>query len=96
MASRRKMLRKAFVPDSVDGWLEWADGTRTAAGKISPAEIKKKIADMENFLRKLKDYDPFLRGPIHHSYQGVLDQVEGLQKALDEHEGSSKRAFRRA
>ena len=30
MASRRKMLRKAFVPDSVDGWLEWEDGSRTA------------------------------------------------------------------
>ena len=28
-----KMARKAFVPDSVDGWLEWADGTRTAAHK---------------------------------------------------------------
>ena len=25
-----EMLKKAFVPDSVDGWLEWADGTRTA------------------------------------------------------------------
>lgn len=25
-----QMLKKAFVPDSVDGWLEWADGTRTA------------------------------------------------------------------
>jgi hypothetical protein len=30
MASRRKMLRKAFVPDTVDGWLEWEDGSRTA------------------------------------------------------------------
>jgi hypothetical protein len=35
MASRRKMLRKAFVPDSVDGWLEWEDGTRTAADKMA-------------------------------------------------------------
>ena len=26
-----QMLRKAFVPDSVDAWLEWEDGTRTAA-----------------------------------------------------------------
>ncbi len=26
-----QMLKKAFVPDSVDGWLEWEDGTRTAA-----------------------------------------------------------------
>lgn len=25
-----EMLKKAFVPDSVDGWLEWEDGTRTA------------------------------------------------------------------
>ncbi len=25
-----QMLRKAFVPDSVDGWLEWEDGSRTA------------------------------------------------------------------
>lgn len=25
-----EMLKKAFVPDSVDGWVEWADGTRTA------------------------------------------------------------------
>ena len=91
-----QMLKKAFVPDSVDGWLEWSDGTRTAARSISPAEIKKKIDDMEDFLRKLKDYDPFLRGPLHHSYQGVLDQVKDLQKALDEHEGSSKRASRRA
>ena len=28
-----QMLRKAFVPDSVGGWLEWEDGTRTAAHK---------------------------------------------------------------
>ncbi len=26
-----EMLKKAFVPDSVDGWLEWEDGTRTAS-----------------------------------------------------------------
>jgi len=26
-----EMLKKAFVPDSVDGWLEWEDGSRTAA-----------------------------------------------------------------
>ena len=25
------MLRKAFVPDTVDGWLEWEDGTRIAS-----------------------------------------------------------------
>ena len=25
-----RMLKKAFVPDSVDGWLEWEDGSRTA------------------------------------------------------------------
>lgn len=32
-APASEMLKKAFVPDSVDGWLEWADGTRTAAHK---------------------------------------------------------------
>lgn len=26
-----QLLRKAFVPDSVNGWLEWEDGTRTAS-----------------------------------------------------------------
>ena len=30
-----QMLRKAFVPDTVDGWLEWEDGTRTAADKTA-------------------------------------------------------------
>ena len=33
MTPASEMLKKAFVPDSVDGWLEWADGTRTAAHK---------------------------------------------------------------
>mgnify|MGYP003977255775 FL=1 len=33
--SPHQMLRKAFVPDSVDGWLEWGDGTRTAVSKNS-------------------------------------------------------------
>ncbi len=32
-AGAKDWLKKAFVPDSVDGWLEWADGTRTAAHK---------------------------------------------------------------
>lgn len=39
MASRRKMLRKAFVPDSVDGWLEWEDGSRTAARKTAGRKV---------------------------------------------------------
>jgi len=34
-ASEESMLRKAFVPDTVDGWLEWEDGTRTAVSKNS-------------------------------------------------------------
>jgi len=33
MASEQ-MIRKAFVPDSVNGWLEWEDGSRTAAAPI--------------------------------------------------------------
>lgn len=39
MASRRKMIRKAFVPDSVDAWLEWEDGTRTAASKTASWKV---------------------------------------------------------
>jgi hypothetical protein len=34
MTPTSEMLKKAFVPDSVDGWVEWADGTRTAAAPI--------------------------------------------------------------
>ena len=29
-SSAEEMLKKAFVPDTVDGWLEWEDGSRTA------------------------------------------------------------------
>ena len=29
-SAAEETLKKAFVPDSVDGWLEWADSTRTA------------------------------------------------------------------
>lgn len=36
MTPASEMLKKAFVPDSVDGWLEWADGTRTAADRYPP------------------------------------------------------------
>ena len=28
--ARQEMLKKAFVPDTVDGWLEWDNGRRTA------------------------------------------------------------------
>ena len=30
-SAAEETLKKAFVPDSVDGWLEWAEGSRTAA-----------------------------------------------------------------
>ena len=33
------MLKKAFVPDSVDGWLEWEDGSRTAARKTAGRKV---------------------------------------------------------
>ena len=26
-----EMIKRAFVPDSIGGWIEWEDGTRTAA-----------------------------------------------------------------
>lgn len=39
MASRRKMLRKAFVPDSVDGWLEWEVGSVNAASKKASRKV---------------------------------------------------------
>ena len=88
-----EMLKKAFVPDSVDGWLEWEDGTRTAARKeMSPAEIKKKIDEMEDFLAMMERYDPWLRGPIHHQFQATSKQVRDLKKALAKHEGASKAA----
>ena len=43
-----QMLRKAFVPDSVDGWLEWEDGTRTAASKTAmrQSEIEEELMEM--------------------------------------------------
>lgn len=41
-----EMLKKAFVPDSVGGWLEWADGTRTAAGSGKPALTPKQQEKM--------------------------------------------------
>lgn len=54
------------------------------AGKdMSPAEIKKKIEEMEHFLDMMQNYDPFLRGPIHHQFQATSKQVADLKKALD-------------
>lgn len=34
-----QMLRKAFVPDSVDGWLEWEVGSVTAASKKASRKV---------------------------------------------------------
>ena len=57
-----QMLRKAFVPDTVDGWLEWEDGTRTAAKKEMSKEDRirhlKGIAKaMQDYLDKASNYD---------------------------------------
>ena len=47
-----EMLKKAFVPDSVDGWLEWADGTRTASpGEGKPALTSKQQEKMLEEIR---------------------------------------------
>lgn len=55
-----QMLRKAFVPDSVDGWLEWEDGTRTATRKtaMTPYEKNQKamLAEAGDSLKRM--YDP--------------------------------------
>ena len=60
MASRRKMLRKAFVPDSVDGWLEWEDGSRTAA--LRQSEIEDALMEM------LVGDTRVIRGPVGKAY----------------------------
>jgi hypothetical protein len=57
-----QMLRKAFVPDTVDGWLEWEDGSRTAAKKEMSKEDRirhlKGIAKaMQDYLDKASNYD---------------------------------------
>lgn len=38
-AADDELLKKAFVPDSVDGWLEWEDGSRTAASKTAGRKV---------------------------------------------------------
>ena len=59
-----QMIRKAFVPDSVDGWLEWADGTRTAAHKTAMRQ-----SEVEDELMKMLIGDTrVIRGPKGKAY----------------------------
>jgi len=78
------MRSAAFVPDSVGGWLEWADGTRTAAMKqMTTEDIERQIKSLEDMKRKMEAYEPYPSGPLAASIKGVFKQIDGLKNELD-------------
>jgi len=78
------MRSAAFVPDSVGGWLEWADGTRTAAMKqMTTEDIERQIKSLEDIKRKMEAYEPYPSGPLAASIKGVFKQIDALKNELD-------------
>ena len=59
-SAAEETLKKAFVPDTVDGWLEWEEGSRAAASKTAMTSYEKNqkamLAEAGNSLKGM--YDP--------------------------------------
>lgn len=64
-SAAEEMLRKAFVPDSVNGWLEWEDGSRTAAGKTAAWKVT--VRHRGNQYRDVEDLAEDFKGEVMDS-----------------------------
>ena len=73
-----QVLKRAFVPDSVDGWLEWADSTRTAAKEPS---VTAQIKQLEQIAQRMRTYlsggfsDPL----TNKSLRDIEKQIKALK-----------------
>ena len=73
------MLKKAFVPDSVDGWVEWADGTRTAAKEPSEEDRIKQLEQIAEAMRTYLGRGHFSDPLTNGSLRGIEKQIKALK-----------------